>query len=1135
VAGEAALSFAGLLRQLRTEAKLTQEELAGAASVSPRSVSDLERGINRTARKDTARLLAGALGLAGPAADVFVAAARGRVPARDVLAAQRSWAPEALPGAVARTLLRDATGFTSHQRNADAADSGMVRVAMLGGFRVDIGGRPVLGAWRLRKSKTIVKLLALADGHRVHRDTLAELLWPGAELAAAANNLHQALYAARQALRLDGSASPAVVGLKDNDVILSPHGDLIVDVDVFAASARRALRSGSAEDYRTALDLYAGELLPEDRDAGWAVAHRERLAALYDSLRTGLARAVLERGNPAEAATLLEPLARSRPGEQLVHRLLIEAMDAQVPAATPGAPRAAAGGVHGFPAAFTSFVGRAGVVRQVAAMMDRYRLVTVTGPGGSGKTRLAGEVASQVAGRFADGVWLAELAAVRDPEQVPVVVAAMLGLRELARVPASEALAQALARRQLLLVLDNCEHLIGAAATLCARLLPACDDVRILATSREPLRVAGEARYRLGPLALPDPDDLVNAARAEAVALFADRARRVDPQFSVEGPAGPVVTRLVRRLDGMPLAIELAAARVESLGVAQLLDSLDDRFALLTVGDRAAPVRQRSLAATVDWSYQLLDEQERWVFRAVSVFPGPFTLEAAEAVAEDDVGPAVLRLVDCSMVVPPQAGLDGRSRYVMLETLRAYGARLLAQAGKLDEASAAMARWALGTAEEAAAALRTGTTEMAAARRLDAEDATTRQVLAWAMEHDAATALRLAVALAPWWMLRGLLAVHYPLLREVASRAVPGSDQWCGAQIWLGQAAMQSGDLVGALDHFTTVRDAIENRGPSQALADCLDGRQGTLVNMGRIDEAAQDAHRCLALAQHLGDPVCEAGALLTLSIAAGYADDLGSAVRLAQQAQRIPSGVPSWLACACSFHLAGLLTDTGDLAAAEGICVAGLARSRDAGALFIRAPLLARMAILDVRAARIEDAAAHLREALQIGAQTGSRGDLLSTLYSSGFLCAATGRHAEALTAWAADSALSDEGFIDAPVHRRRQQEAIRAARQALGSARARAAEARGAAMSRATAAEYAMMLTTAGPPNAASADAQLTAWERELVTLVAQGRTDTEIAAQLEISVPSVSSQLGQIKDKTGCRGRADLTRLALSAGLV
>ena len=211
---------------------------------------------------------------------------------------------------------------------------------------------------------------------------------------------------------------------------------------------------------------------------------------------------------------------------------------------------AAAGGVHGFPAALTSFIGRDEAVREVAGLLGESRLVTVTGPGGAGKTRLAGEAAKQVAVRFADGVWLAELAAVQDADQVAAVVALAVGVRPQPGVPAAEALAGVLARQQLLLVLDNCEHVIGAAAALSARLLLACDDVKILATSREPLRVAGEARYRLGPLTLPGPDDA--AEGSEAVALFADRARRADGQFALDADSGPVVARLVDALRASP-------------------------------------------------------------------------------------------------------------------------------------------------------------------------------------------------------------------------------------------------------------------------------------------------------------------------------------------------------------------------------------------------------------------------------------------------------------------------------------------------------------------------------------------------------------------------------------------------------
>ena len=224
--------------------------------------------------------------------------------------------------------------------------------------------------------------------------------------------------------------------------------------------------------------------------------------------------------------------------------------------------------VHGFPPVLTSFVGRVAEVAEVAGLLGRQRLVTVTGPGGVGKTRLAAEVARAVAGRFADGAWLVELAAVPEPALVQAAVATALGIRQPPGTSLLEALTAVLARQQLLLVLDNCEHVLAEAAELCGALLAAADDVRMLATSREPVGMAGEARYRLAPLAVPGPADLSGTGGSEAVTLFADRARLADSHFTLDRESGPVVARIVARLDGMPLAIELAAARTEALGVA---------------------------------------------------------------------------------------------------------------------------------------------------------------------------------------------------------------------------------------------------------------------------------------------------------------------------------------------------------------------------------------------------------------------------------------------------------------------------------------------------------------------------------------------------------------------------------------
>ena len=368
---------------------------------------------------------------------------------------------------------------------------------------------------------------------------------------------------------------------------------------------------------------------------------------------------------------------------------------------------------------------------------------------------------------------------------------AALDVAEQPGVPVTGVLAQVLAAQQILLVLDNCEHVIGAAAQLCAWLLGAFDDVRVLATSREPLRAAGEVRYRLGPLTLPGLDESPDVGGSEAVALFTDRARQADPHFALDREQAPAVARLVRRLDGIPLAIELAA------------------------------------------------------------------------VAGEGAGAAVLRLVDCSLLAPPRAGPDGRPRYALLETLRAYGAVLADGAGEAELVAAAQARYAVKVAEQAAAGLQTVEGEAAAARGLDAEDAMMRQVLAWALDRDTALALRLTVALAPWWALRGGLPSQYPLLRRAAAHAEVGSDGWCATEFWLGMTARFSADMAGALGHFTAVRDAVQDRGPSGLLADALNGRASVLREMTRIAEAVEDA-RALALAREISYPAGEVRALST-------------------------------------------------------------------------------------------------------------------------------------------------------------------------------------------------------------------------------------------------------------------------------
>ena len=802
-----------------------------------------------------------------------------------------------------------------------------------------------------------------------------------------------------------------------------------------------------------------------------------------------------------------------------------------------GAAVTSATGARRFPAALTSFVGRAAEVAQVAELLGEYRLVTVTGPGGMGKTRLAGEVARQVAGRFADGVWLVELASVQDPALVAAAVSVALGVGQAPGESLADSLAAALGRQQLLLVLDNCEHLIAAVAELCAALLPVADDMRVLATTREPVGISGEARFRLGSLGLSAPEDGARATVSEAAVLFADRARRVDPHFTLNEESGPVVERLVQRLDGMPLAIELAAARVEGLGVTQLLDRLDDRFGLLVGADRLAAPRQRSLAATAQWSYELLTEPERQVFRRLSVFPGPFTLDAAEAVAGAVAANVVLRLVECSLVVPPSPGADDRVRYLMLETLRTYGAEQLAEAGEQEEAAAALARYALLVAEQAGAGVETRAGELTAAGWLDAEDATVHQALTWGLEHDPQIATRLAIALTPWWRLRGRHTEGYTWLREAATLCPPGGREWGAGQVQLGLLASPAGETVG-LGHFTAARDALAPFGPSPTLVQALNGRASTLRNTGNTPEADEEAHRALAMARDLSDAPGEAYALYNLSATANYAGDFEAELNWLQQAQQVdPARLPPLGARRIGAALAACLTERGDIASARRASAEVLASAREAGDTKLQADCLKNMADLELRAGQVTEATALAREALALATQAGSV-TLIDCLGVCGHLCAQTQRWAGALTLWAAMAAAEREtGLPEVPQDATRRAEPVSKARRVLGPGGAQAAEERGAAMTLTTAIEFATLLAAEDPrqPPPAPDQLPLSARERQLVILVAQGLTDAQIAAQLYISVRTVRTHLDRVRDKTGCRRRADLTRLALSAGLV
>ena len=506
-------------------------------------------------------------------------------------------------------------------------------------------------------------------------------------------------------------------------------------------------------------------------------------------------------------------------------------------------------------------------------MVESARLVTLTGAGGCGKTRLGLQVAAELLDGSGDGVWLVELAAVTDEDAVPAAISQALRLTAQPGRPARETLLDALALQDVLIVVDNCEHLIGGCAKTAEAIVRRCPRVHLLATSREPLGIGGETIYRVPSLSLPGPGEAPAPApgSSDAVALFADRARANGVALSVDEQAGPLVVSVCRRLDGMPLAIELAAARLRSMSLAELAGRLDQRFRLLTGGSRTALERQQTLRATVGWSYSLLTGAEQVLLGRLSVFAGGFGLDAAEAVCGSgdldvlDVAGLLGSLVDKSLVVAEQAG--GTLRYRLLETIRLFAAERLAEAGDDEAAAAADAHCAhfLAVAEAAAAYL-TGPEQGRWLARLDADQANLRRAAQHAAEDPDGTAvvLRLGVALDRYWLARcrwreavGLLV---PALQRPEARADPG----------LFAAALITATVVAKFIDATMARQFAEQAvqvarglGDDRLLITALAELCSTHFFAGEPDMGLPFGQESVQRARPLGDDVLLAASLL--------------------------------------------------------------------------------------------------------------------------------------------------------------------------------------------------------------------------------------------------------------------------------
>src|SRR5690242_2444598 len=546
---------------------------------------------------------------------------------------------------------------------------------------------------------------------------------------------------------------------------------------------------------------------------------------------------------------------------------------------------------NNLPLQITTFIGRDGELDELAALVRRSRLVTVVGTGGLGKTRISLQVAAELIDEFPDGVWLVELAALADPRLVPQAIASVLRVKEEPGLSITQALQRHCSDRKLLLVLDNCEHLIGACADIAVQVVRASSNVRILATSRERLSVAGETAYPLAPLVVVDPREKPTLAvleRSDAVRLFAERAASAQPAFRVNEENAGHVAEICYRLDGIPLALELAAARARSVPIATIAARLDDRFRLLTGGDRTTLPRQQTLRALIDWSHELLSESERLLFARLSVFAGGFTLEATEAVTADarlaasQVLDTLAQLVDKSLVV-----LDASTaRYRMLETVREYAVERLDTSGESGAMRERHLRHYVAFAERELPKL-WGPGQAQAFAQLDAERENLLAAYAACASAGDGTELGLRLAgLKFYWIHRGVPGLGYRLAVDALARtrADDHSELRCRALFDAGQMACYMGRYREGQTLLEESLAIARDLGNSMRIASAL--QPLAMACLGQGDAAAAQRHlqEALELVRAQGSKHDLAAALNAMAQVHRTRNDLEAAVPLYAQ-----------------------------------------------------------------------------------------------------------------------------------------------------------------------------------------------------------------------------------------------------------
>jgi predicted ATPase/DNA-binding SARP family transcriptional activator/DNA-binding CsgD family transcriptional regulator/Tfp pilus assembly protein PilF len=1081
-----------------------------------------------------------------------------------------------------------------------------LRIWLLGSFRVSVGSRSIgEQEWHLRKVRSLIKVLALSPGNRLHREQAMELLWPDLAPKAALNNLHYALHVARRAIEpsaLDSSSAGTsrYVRLRGEQLTLCPDSPLWVDVEAFEQAAVTARRAMEPQAFRAAIDLYAGELLPQDRYEGWVEERRAQLKELYLSLLSTLGALYEERKEFGEAIEALSRVVAEEQTHERAHlgimrlyallgrrrealsqyehlrEALLKNVGTEPEAATTsvqqqiwagtfpsadspsadlparvGEARSASGAPsrrHNLPLERTSFVGRERERLEVKRLLAMTRLLTLTGAGGCGKTRLALKVATDLVGAYPDGVWLVDLAPLADAELVPQAVAQTLGVREQPGRPLTETLEDALRTRKMLLVVDNCEHLIEAVVGLVDTILDSCPSLRVLATSRETLSAAGEVAWVVPSLTVPGAcqgeaytPQVLEAY--ESVRLFVERACQRDPSFVLTSRNGQAVAQVCRRLEGIPLAIELAAGRMGMLSAEQLTLRLEDSLKVLT-GGRTADPRHRTLRATLEWSHELLSEPERVLFRRLSVFAGGWTLEAAEEVCsgegieQDDVLELLSELMDKSLAVT-EAGEEGVPRFRMLEPVRQYGQeRLKEESGKAERLPEHHAQYYLALAEEAEPELE-GADQIRWMDRLETEHDNLRAALSWAFKGgQAELGLRLAGALRLFWVGRS----HYSEGRR-----------WYEEGLKRGDSASQSvraNALVGAGFFMASLGDlelAIEPLEESLALYRQVGDRRGAtclrllgtiMFELGNWERAEALLEEGLVLARESGSIRDTCNALSTLAYMAACRGDLERAKALGEESLAVAREAGDTTAASlASNYLAVTAMLGGDYERAQAQFEATLETTRITGNRKGQATALNNLGLVALCRGAYARAAKLSSESLRLSEESLDHQLVTWSLDALAAVWGQQGHVGRAARLWGAAEVLREASdFSQPPDDKRVLEPFLEAARSRLDEAAFQAAWEEGRAMTEEQAIGYALSEeperdapTLVPVPEQQPLDPRtqgLTAREQEVALLVGRGLTNRQIAQELSISEHTAASHVGKILKKLGLRSRTQIS---------